>query len=337
MQLKLGQLDSALKIQLAPIYFITGDEPLQVGEAADAIREAVKKEGYTTREVFSAEMGFEWGELNVAADSLSIFSDKKLIDLRIPSGKLGLEGSKAIIRYCQQLPEETILLITAAKIDKSSLQAKWFQAIDGAGVTIQIWPLEGADLIQWLQRRAQKRGLKLAEAGVKALATRVEGNLLAASQEIEKLYILHGDSAISKQMVEEAVADNARFDVFKLTDCVLSGRTGRAVKILNGLRAEGIAAPVVLWALTREIRLLIRISMDLKQGQYQHAVFKKHRLWDKRQKLVVSALSRVKVDELRDALILSSKADRQIKGQAVGDCWETLLSICLVFCGKSIV
>jgi DNA polymerase-3 subunit delta len=286
--------------------------------------------------VFSVETGFEWGELQVSADSLSIFSDKKLIDLRIPSGKPGVEGSKAMVRYCQRLPEETILLITAAKIDKASLKTKWFQVLDEAGVVVQVWPLEGADLLQWLQRRAQKRGLHIEGGGIKALAVRVEGNLLAASQEIEKLYILHGNSAISKPMVEEAVVDNARFDVFKLTDCVLSGRTGRVVKILNGLKAEDVAAPVVVWALAREIRLLIQIQIELKQGQNKPAVFKKHRVWDKRQHLVISALSRMKKETLRDALTLVSKADRQVKGQELGDCWETLLIICLAFCGFEI-
>ncbi|MCK5831176.1 MAG: DNA polymerase III subunit delta [Methylococcales bacterium] len=332
MRLKLGQLEGALKNKLAAIYLVTGDEPLQVGEAADAIRLAVKKEDYLTREVLSTDTsGFDWNELGQTADSFSIFADKKLIDLRIPSGKPGKEGAKALVRYCQSLPEDTILLITSSKLDKSSLNTKWFKAIEQAGIVIQIWPLDGADLIQWLQQRAQKRGLQIEIDGIKALASRVEGNLLAASQEIEKLFILHGNSAISMQSVEDAVADSARFDVFKLTDCVLSGRVTRAIKILNGLKAEGIVAPVIVWALAREIRLLINITMDLKQGQNKQTVFKNHRLWDKRQQLISSALSRMKIKQLQEALVLSSQADRQIKGQEAGDCWETLLSVCVLF------
>lgn len=332
MRLKLGQLEGALKNKLAAIYLVTGDEPLQVGEAADAIRLAVKKEDYLTREVLSVDTaGFDWNELGLSADSFSIFADKKLIDLRIPSGKPGTEGAKALVHYCQRLPEDTILLITSPKLEKSSLKTKWFQAVEQAGIVIQVWPLDGADLIQWLQQRSQKRGLRIENDGLKALASRVEGNLLAASQEIEKLYILHGNSAISRQTVEEAVADSARFDVFKLTDCILSGRITRAIKILNGLKAEDIAAPVVIWAIARETRLLINIKMDLKQGQNKQTVFKKHRLWDKRQQLISSALSRMKMDQLQQALVLSSKADRQIKGQEAGDYWETLLSICVLF------
>ncbi len=331
MRIKLEQLNSALKSKLAALYFITGDEPLQLGEATDAIRLAVKKEGYTTREVLTVETGFEWNELGLEADSFSIFADKKLIDLRMSSGKPGIDGAKALINYCQRVPEDTILLITSSKLEKSSLNTKWFQAIERAGTVIQVWPLDGTDLIQWLQRRAQKRGLHIDNDGIKALAARVEGNLLAASQEIEKLYILHGDSPISKQMVKDAVADNARYDVFKLTDCVLSGRVTRAIKILNGLKAEDIAAPIVVWALARETRLLINILIDLEQGQNKQQVFKKHRLWDKRQQLISSALTRMKINKLQQALILSAKADRQIKGREAGDCWETLLSVCMLF------
>jgi DNA polymerase-3 subunit delta len=331
MRIKLEQLAGALKSNLAALYFITGDEPLQLGEAADAIRLVVKKQGYTTREVLTVETGFEWNELGIEADSFSIFAEKKLIDLRMPSGKPGVEGAKALIKYCQRVPEDTVLIITSAKLEKSSLNTKWFQAVDQAGVVVQVWPLDGADLIQWLQRRAQKRGLQIEHDGIKALAARVEGNLLAASQEIEKLYILHGDSPISKQIIEGAVADNARFDVFKLTDCVLSGRVTRAVKILNGLKSEDVAAPVVVWALAREARLLIQIQTDLKLGQNKQLVFKKHRLWDKRQQLISSALSRMKINKLQQVLVLSAKADRQIKGREVGDCWETLLSVCVLF------
>lgn len=330
MRLKPEQLDGALK-KLAAVYLISGDEPLQSGEAADAIRKAAKQAGYNTREVFSVETGFEWNELLVAANSLSIFADKKLIDLRLPSGKPGTEGSKVLSEYCQRLPEDTLLLITAPKLTAATLKSKWCQSIDKAGAIIQIWPLDGADLVQWLQRRAQKRGLQIALDGIRVLASRIEGNLLAASQEIEKLYILYGESAISKQAVENVVADSARFDVFKLTDCVLTGRVTRAIKILNGLKAEGIAAPVVVWALAREARLLINIQSALKQGQNKELVFKNNRLWDKRKQLVNTALSRIKKQQLQQVLLLSSKADRQIKGQEKGDYWETLVSICLLF------
>ena len=330
MRLKSEQLDGALQ-SLAAVYLVSGDEPLQLGESADAIRKAAKNAGYNTREVFSVESGFEWNELLVAADSFSIFADKKLIDLRIPSGKPGIEGAKVLCDYCQRLPDDTILLITTGKLTASTLKSKWCQSIDRAGVIVQVWPLEGANLIRWLQRRAQTRGLQIEQNGIKVLASRIEGNLLAASQEIEKLYILHGEGVISKQAVEDAVTDSSRFDVFKLTDCVLTGRVSRVVKILNGLKAEGIAAPVVLWALARETRMLINIKTALGQGQNKDLVFKKNGLWDKRKQLVNAVLPRMEMKDLQQALLLSSKIDRQIKGQERGDCWETMLSLCLLF------
>lgn len=333
MRLNAEQLAGSLK-QLAPVYFVTGDEPLQQGEVADAIRLAAKNAGYLTREVLSVETGFQWGELALVADSLSLFADKKIIDLRLPSGKPGTEGAKALINYCQRLPEDTLLLITAPKVTGATLKAKWCQALDQAGVIVQVWPLDGAALIQWLQRRTQNRGLQIAPDGIRLLASRIEGNLLAAAQEIEKLYILYGDATISKQSVEQAVADSARFDVFKLTDCVLAGRMSRAIKILNGLKAEGIAAPVVLWALARETRMLINIKIAINQGQNKELVFKNNRLWDKRKQLVNAILSRMNLQKLQEILLQCAKADRQIKGQEQGDCWETLLSLCMLFPAK---
>lgn len=317
--------------KLAPVYFITGDEPLQQGEVADSIRLAAKESGYTTREVLSVEANFEWGELIVAADSMSLFADKKVIDLRLPSGKPGTEGAKILIEYCQRLPEDTLLLITAPKLTAATLKTKWCLALDQAGVIVQVWPLEGAGLIQWLQRRAQKRGLQIETDGIRVLASRIEGNLLAAAQEIEKLYILYGETLISKQAVEQVVADSARFDVFKLTDSVLAGRASRVIKVLNGLKAEGIAAPVVVWALARETRMLINIKIAINQGQNKEQVFKNHRLWDKRKQLVAAAVSRMSIQTLQEVLLLCSKVDRQIKGRERGDYWETLLSLCLLF------
>ncbi|MCK5478492.1 MAG: DNA polymerase III subunit delta [Methylococcales bacterium] len=330
MRLKPEQINNALN-KLSAVYFVTGDEPLQSGEVADAIRKAAKKADYNTREVFSVETGFEWNELTLAANSLSIFAEKKLIELRMSSAKPGTEGAKVLVNYCQRLPEHTLLLITAPKLDKAGLKTKWFQSIEQAGMVVQVWPLDGANLIQWLQRRAQKRGLQIELDGIKVLAARIEGNLLAASQEIEKLYVLYGQQAISKQAVENVVTDSARFDVFKLTDCVLSGRMNRAIKILNGLKAEGIAAPVVLWALAREVRMLIGIKTAISQGKNKETVFKNYRLWDKRKQLVNAVLPRMEIKDLQQILLFSSKADRQIKGQETGDYWETLFSLCLLF------
>ncbi|HEY8096150.1 MAG TPA: DNA polymerase III subunit delta [Methylobacter sp.] len=331
MRLKPEQITAALQKGLAPIYFISGDEPLQLGETADAIRASARSAGYDLREVLVADAGFSWNELTEAAGSLSIFSDKKIIDLRLPSGTPGTDGSKALIAYCERIPEDTLLLITAAKLASSSLKTQWFQALDKAGCVIQVWPLEGQDLMRWLQQRMQRRGLQAETEGIKILASRIEGNLLAAAQEIEKLYVLYGEGRLSNQQIFEVVADSSRFDVFKLMDSVLAAKVERILKILSGLQAEGVAAPVVLWALTREARVLIRIKQALAQGQNKAQVFKNNQIWDKRQQLVGDALNRLRDSDLNNILVLSAKADRQIKGQQQGEPWETLLAVCLMF------
>ena len=331
MRLKPEQIATALQKELAPVYFISGDEPLQLGEMADAVRAAARKAGYDSREVLVADAGFSWNELTESAGSLSIFTDKKIIDLRLPTGTPGTEGSKALIAYCERLPEDTLLLITSAKLAGASLKARWFQALDKAGCVVQVWPLDGQDLIRWLQQRMQRRGLQAETEGIKILASRIEGNLLAAAQEIEKLYVLYGAGQLSNQQIFDVVADSSRFDVFKLMDSVMAARVGRIFKILSGLRAEGVAAPVVLWALTREARVLIRIKQALAQGQNRSLVFKNNQIWDKRQQLVSDALNRLGDSDLNAILTLSAKADRQIKGQQQGDPWETLLAVCLRF------
>jgi DNA polymerase-3 subunit delta len=331
MRIKPEQLTAALSKALAPVYFISGDEPLQLGEIADAIRKAARKAGYNEREILSAETGFEWQQLAIAGDSLSIFADKKIIDLRLPSGTPGAEGAKALTAFCEQVTNDTLLLITAGKVEKAALKTRWFQALDKVGVIIQVWALEGQDLIHWLQQRMQQRGLQAQTEGIRLLASRIEGNLLAAAQEIEKLYVLYGAGDISTARILDVVADSARYDVFKLTETVLSGRVDRILKVLSGIQAEGIPAPVVLWALTREARILIRIKLALSLGQDNETVFRNNGVWDKRKQLVSSALHRLSDNELHNILVLSARADQQIKGQQGGDAWGTLLAICLRF------
>ena len=331
MRIKPEQLSAALQKGLMPVYFFTGDEPLQLGEMADAVRKAARKAGFESREIISAESGFEWNQLAFTAESLSIFAEKKIIDLRLPSGTPGTEGSRALIAHCERLPEDTLLLITAGKIASSALKTRWLEALDKVGVVVQVWSLESQDLIRWLQQRTQQRGLHVETDGLRLLASRIEGNLWAAAQEVEKLYVLYGTGNISNQQIFEVVADSSRYDVFKLMDCVLSASVNRIFKVLSGLQSEGIAAPLVLWALTRDARLLIKIKLALSQGQNREAAFKNNQIWDKRKQLVSNALNRLSDSDLNNILVLSAKADRQIKGQQQGDAWETLLAISLMF------
>lgn len=325
------ELSKALQSKLAPLYFLTGDEPLQLGEAADAVRQAARQAGFSEREVISVDAHFSWHSLLEAAGALSIFADKKIIDLRIPDGKLGVEGSKALQQYCDNKPDDTLLLISCGKLARESFKSKWFMALDEFGVIVQVKELDGRELLDWLQRRAVRRGLSLEVEAAKWLAARIEGNLLAAAQEIEKLFVLFGQQPITAAMLQEVIADSSRYDVFKLADSVLQGNLQRIGKILPGLRDEGIAAPVVLWALTREARSLLNIHLQLQQRVAREVVFKNLQIWDKRKDLINGALTRVKPAALQDILLLSANADQQIKGQRAGDPWETLLQICLLF------
>jgi DNA polymerase-3 subunit delta len=329
MRLSYSELSSSLTQKLAPLYLLNGDEPLQLGETADWIRATAKQKGFANREILTVDANFDWRQLAFMADSTSIFADKKMLDLRVPSGKFGIDGAKAINEYCNRLSADTILLISSAKLDASTLKSKWIQVIDKIGIIVTVFPLEGHSLLSWLEQRLLGRGLQVELAGIKILASRIEGNLLAAAQEIEKLYVLYGSGQLSTAMVETAVADSARFDVFKLTEAALAGRANRVTRILHILQGEGIAAPVVLWALTREARAL----MELNTTTDKEAVFKKLFIWDKRKQLINQALTRLTKRQLQQLLLLSALADRQIKGQQAGEAWETLLQIGLLFCG----
>lgn len=337
MRLKAEQLEAALNKNLAPVYLIAGDEPLQLGEAADAVRRAAKKAEFENREVLTADAHFEWASLGESADSFSIFADKKIIDLRLPSGKPGAEGSKALTEYCSRLPEDTLLLITSGKLDSASLKSKWAQALDKAGVIIQIWTPSGQDLINWLQKRMATKGLSSDREGLRLLAGRVEGNLLAAAQEIEKLFVLYGPKQLSRHDIESAVADSSRYDVFNLCDAMLAGKTGRILKMLQGLKSEGTAEPLVLWALTRDIRLLISIKTARCQGFSKDQALRNAHVWENRKGLVLGAEQRLKLTQLNKALLMSTEADRRIKGASKGSAWDTLTQICLLVGGAEVM
>lgn len=331
MRLKAEQLAAALHKNLSAVYLIHGDEPLQGIELSDAIRQAAKLAGFVDREIFSTDIGFEWSEITTSAMSMSLFGDKKVIDVRVPSANFGNEGAKTLIAYCEKLPSDTILLITCGKLNSAGMKTRWFEAVDKVGVTIQVRPLEGDELLQWLQHRLGQRGLNTDRAGLLLLAERVEGNLLAAAQEIEKLYVLYGSAMLTQAQIFEVVADNSRYDVFKLVDAILAANTNRIFKVLAGLQAEGIAPPVILWGLMREARTLCKVKIELSEGKNRDLVFRNNQIWDKRVGLVEKAIKRLPHTKLFEILTLCAKADRQAKGQESGDVWETILAVCLLF------
>ena len=327
MQIKAQQLEAALKKSLAPVYLISGDEPQQVGEMADQIRLSAKAREFDVREIYFADKNFDWRQFNALAENLSIFSDKKIIDLRLNSASPGAEGAKAIERFCQRPLEDTLLLISTEKLGKEA-KSSWFQAIDKAGIIIQVWPLTGREFLQWLENKMRQRGVLAEPDVIRILANRLEGNLLAAHQEIEKLYGLYGSGKLSQQQILDAVVDSSRYDVFKLVEAALAGQADKTMKILSSLKAEGVASTLVLWALVREARILLAYKTVQPQGE-RETVMKVHGVWGEHKRLIEQAAQKLSHKELNHILVLGAKADRQVKGQQVGDAWETLLEAAL--------
>jgi len=338
MKLNPAQLSKHLQGNLASVYAISGDEPLLCQEACDTIRAATRKLGFSERQVFNVESNFDWGNLLQASASLSLFADKRLLELRLPSGKPGDKGSAALLEYLARPPEDTVLLISLPKLDGSTQKTKWAKAlIDGQQTQfMQIWPVDAHQLPQWIRQRMAQAGLSASQEAVEMIAVRVEGNLLAAAQEIEKLKLLAVDGQVDASTVHAAVADSARFDVFGLIDATLNGEAAHALRMLEGLRGEGVEPPVVLWALARELRLLANIAQQYSQGMPLEKAFSSARppVWDKRRPLVSKALQRHSAARWALLLLDAQRIDAQIKGQAPGSPWSGLSLLTLNMCGQ---
>lgn len=334
-KLRPEQLQSNIKKGLLPVYLISGDEPLLAQELCDTLRAAARKAGYTEREVHQVDRSFDWIDLNDSANALSLFSEKKIIELNIPSGKPGAEGSKALNAYCENLSTDNLLLINTAKLDQSQQRSKWFKALDKAGATIQIWPIKTAQLPQWISQRLSSEGLSADPQAIEVLCARVEGNLLAAAQEIEKLKLLTDDNHISTELMSSAVANSARYDIFDLADKALNGQAEACVRTLQGLKSEGTDAIPILWALAREIRCLNQITHAQTQGQHFDRAAKSAGVWDNRKPLVRAALQRLSPPQLELLMRKANGIDRAAKGMRKADAWSELADLCLCICGKN--
>ncbi|AIS10891.1 DNA polymerase III subunit delta [Pseudomonas chlororaphis subsp. aurantiaca] len=338
MKLAPAQLGKHLQGTLAPVYVISGDDPLLCQEAADAIRSAARQQGFDERQVFSADANFDWGTLLQAGASMSLFAEKRLLELCLPSGKPGDKGAAAFIEYCSRPAEDTLLLISLPKLDGSAQKTKWGKAlIDGEQTQfIQIWPVDASQLPQWIRQRLSQAGLSASQDAVELIAARVEGNLLAAAQEIEKLKLMAEGGQITVETVQAAVADSARFDVFGLVDAILNGEAAHALRMLEGLRGEGVEPPVILWALSRELRSLANMSLQYSQGTPLDKVFSQARppVWDKRKPLMSKALQRYSAPRWAQLLLDAQRIDAQIKGQAAGSPWSSLSRLSLLMAGQ---
>jgi DNA polymerase-3 subunit delta len=333
MQLRPEALEGHLAKGLAPLYVITSDEHLLALEAADRIRRAARAAGYTERDVLSVERTFKWGELLAANQALSLFGDKKLIELRIPSGKPGKDGSAALQSYAKDTSPDNLTLITLPKLDWQSAKSSWVVALQQAAVYIEIPNVERAQLPGWIGARLAAQGQSADRQSLDFIADRVEGNLLAAHQEIQKLGLLHEPGKLSFEQVHDAVLNVARYDVFKLSEAMLAGDCARLVRMLEGLKGEGEALPLVLWAVSEEIRTLLKLKSGMAQGRPLGALLKEHRIWGPRERMMEPALRRVNLHALEAALQDAAQVDRMVKGlrtrQYAGDAWDAMLQLAL--------
>ena len=329
MRVKAEQLAQHLARALQPLYTVYGDEPLLALEAADMVRASARSAGYSEREVHTVEARFNWNDLLTAGDNLSLFGSLRLSDIRIPSGKPGLEGGKALQAYCARLPADTITLITLPKLDRQSTNAKWFTALDASGVVVGVNPVTIDQLPRWIGTRLAAQNLQADSQTLRFLTERVEGNLLAAQQEIRKLALLFPPGNITFENVREAVLDVARYDVFKLSDALLAGDVPRLMRMLDGLRNEGETPVLILWTLTRELRTLTRIKAGQASGQPAAQLMREAGVWESRQALVDKALTRVSLAALTQALHDAAAIDRTIKGLQSGDVWDSLGELAL--------
>lgn len=333
MKLRFEQLKTHLAHHLASVYVVYGDEWLLVQEATDAIRKAARAKGYQERKCWIVEPGFSWDQFLESANGFSLFAKQRLLELHLGDIKVGEVGSKVLQAYATRPPEDAVLLLICGKLDRAAQNSRWFKGLDLRGMTVPVWPVGMRELPAWIKQRMVSLGLQPTPQAVALLAERVEGNLLAASQEIHKLLVLFGKGPITGEQALAVVADTARYSVYDLVDAALSEQSSRAVRILNGLRTEGLSAVLVVWALHREIRLLAKIAYSLEQGATMGTALTQHGVWQKRKPILQQALQRLASGEWRGLLDRCHRADCVIKGVEKGNSWDELLLLTLELSG----
>lgn len=335
MKLALQQLEQHVAKQLAPIYLISGDEILLVQEAVDLLRHSAQKKGFSERMRISAESGADWGKLLYAnAHSLSLFSEQRILELDLRGAKINQANSEILQSYAHSPAFNTLLIMYSNKLDAKVEQSKWYKAIDKNGIVIPVWPIVAAQLPQWIMQRAKKSQLALTNQAAALLAQQVEGNLLAASQEIEKLCLLQSKNTIDDKALEEMISNHAHFDIFNLVDSVLSGDGKRSLHILQNLLAEDTEPTLIIWALTRELNIMAEINQQVRQGKPLPSLFSQFRIWEKRQPSVRAFLKRCTSSHCWDFLLHAAQVDRVIKGAESGNIQNELERLVLNITGN---
>jgi DNA polymerase III subunit delta len=327
MKLTLENLASHLKGRLAPLYVVTGDEALLVAEAGDAIRARARAEGFTEREVHFIERVGDWAAVQGSMGTMSLFGDRRLLEIRLASARPGKEGGAVLASLSRTAGPDTLVLVTAPRLDRDAQSSAWFKALTDVGEWLPVWEIDAARLPAWLGQRARRAGLEPSEAALELLAARVEGNLLAGQQEIDKLRLLVAGERVDVDDVLEAVADSSRFDVNRLSEAVLAGDAPRALRVVEGLRGEGVEPTLVLWAMLRELRLMWSMRQGGDPGRAGPRMPPAY--------AAAAERARRRVGRLPFARLASRalRADRMIKGRLSGEPWDEILLLAAEFCG----
>ncbi|MEM6987838.1 MAG: DNA polymerase III subunit delta [Pseudomonadota bacterium] len=333
MRCSIDKLPKVLQQGLGSVYCVSGDEPLQRGEAAELIRDRARQEGYLSRELLDVDNRFDWQTLSHTADSQSLFAERRIIELRMATGKPGKPGGEALRAYLDRPPEETVLLIVAGKVDAAGQRSAWYKALDRAGVCVTVWPPRQNELVAWVGRRLRHHGVNADHNAAQLIAERTEGNLLAADQEIRKLALVVGDAPVDARAVINAVADSARFSVFDFSAAVLVGDAPRAARTLNGLRAEGVDAVPVAWALTRDVRDLAVLSAEINNGLGVAQAMQRVGVAPFRQRDLQAAVRRHSASDWQGLVQRCAALDVRVK-RARGDAWDALLDLSLAVAGR---
>jgi DNA polymerase-3 subunit delta len=328
MQIKADQLAGHLKRGLAPVYLVGGEEPLLLLECCDQIREAARAEGFVERELLHADANFDWSELRQAATP-SLFASRKIIDLRLRTGKPGSEGARVLGEWAESPDPDMLLMVSCEHWDKNSRSSKWAASFAKAGVQIDIWPVTAQELPRWLEQRMRQHGMQPEPEVLRVLADRLEGNLLAARQEIDRLALSKGAGRVTLDDVMKVVADSSRFDAFALAEHMLTGNLRDGLRVAAGLKRMDTPLPMLLGALLKELRVVEAYALAMRNGENEAVVFRRLNVWQNRQNTVRVVSRRVGTEQIGAAFKMLSLVDRQSKGQAAGDPWQSIDTLLL--------
>ena len=311
---------------------VSGDEPLQQMESLDLIRSHLRQNDFSEREILDVDAQFDWQRLLDEAANMSLFATRRIVELRLPSAKPGKQGSQVLKDYLSRPPEDTVLIINAGKIDGNSKKSAWYKAVDQNGLVVQCWPVPVDKLSHWLMQRFKTRDMEADNDVLAYISQHVEGNLLAADQEIEKLYLLLGPGKITYADVAEAVTSQSRYSVFELVDMLLVGNTKRVIRIIAGLKAEGVVPVVVNWALAKDIRLLMQASQDISSADF---MLKRSGVWQSRITMFKSCMSRHAPRSFQLMLKRCSYLDAVSKGMIDANVWDEIETLCVRLAGST--